>query len=260
MKRFQKFFVLCLACLMVLSLAACGEKQAEKKPVQDTDAIISSAPCVLQILTDADVSIAFDENGNALAAVANDSVSNKAVCDVAGQKGTEAVQAILTTMVDNNYLIETPYAIIRQLPGTIVPDEKFLNTIAADAEELLEGRPVILISAADMDDDGYCTVEIAEQILKAYLPADSEIIASSVMIDGCYTMSVEENDTLVDYVVSAYNGSIGLYNDLNPEQLSDDEMIPEDQQFVPESDAVPEEESTVSTEEEGTPTDEVPTN
>lgn len=252
MKRFQKFFVLCLACLMVLSLVACGEEKAEKKPAKDSQAIVSSAPCVLQILTDADISIAFDENGKALAAVANDTVSDKAVCDVAGKEGSKAVQAILTAMVDNNYLLENPYAIIRQMPGTVVPGESFLDTIAADAKEVLEDKPVIVISAADMDDDGYCTPEIAQQILEAYLPADAEITACSVMVDGCYTMSVKENDTYVDYVVSAYNGSIGLYTELNPEPLPEDEMVPEDQQFVPEPDEVIEEEFTTeddSTEE-----------
>lgn len=260
MKRFQKIFVLCLACLMVLSLAACGEKDAEKKPAaKDPSVIVSSAPCVLQILTDADVSVAFDENGKALAAVANDAVSDKAVCDVAGKKGSEAVQAVLTAMVDNNYMIDTTYAIIRQMPGTVVPDGEFLDTIAADAKELLKDKPVILISAADMDDDGYCSVEIAQEILEAYLPSSSKVIASSVMIDGCYTMSVEENDTLVDYVVSAFNGSVGLYNDLNPEQLPEDEMVPEDQQFVPEGDTNPEEEPINSPDEEDNTSDDMPT-
>lgn len=236
MKQFKRIFVLCLACLMVLSLAACGEKKAAKNDDKSAKEIVNAAPCVLQILTDADVSIAFDENGKALVAVANDELSNKAVCDVAGKKGTEAVQAVLTTMLDNQYLLEHPYAIIRQMPGTIVPGEEFLTAIAADAEALLEDMPVIMISSADMDSDGYCTEEIAEKILAAYLPEGAKILASSVMIDGCYTISVEDEGTQVDYVVSAYNGSIGLYDELHPESSWEDDMISEDQQFIQESD------------------------
>ena len=239
MKQFRKILVLCLACLMVLSLAACGEKKADKKDNGNSAAeIVNTAPCVLQILTDADVSIAFDENGKALAAVANDELSADAVCDVAGKKGSEAVKAILTAMVDKQYLLEHPYAIIRQVPGTMVPGEDFLNAIATDAAALLEEMPVILISAADMDGDGYCTEEVAKEILAAYLPDDAKIIASSVMIDGCYTISVEEEGVQVDYVVSAYNRSIGLYDELNPEPSTDEEEVPEDQQFVPEPDMV----------------------
>lgn len=238
MKQFRKILVLCLACLMVLSLAACGEKKAKKQDDKSAKEIVNAAPCVLQIRTDADVSIAFDENGKALTVVANDELSDKAVCDVAGMKGTEAVQAVLTAMLDNQYLLGHPYAIIRQMPGTIVPGEDFLTAIAADAEALLEDMPVIMISAADMDSDGYCTEEIAKEILAAYLPDGAEILASSVMIDGCYTISVEEEGTQVDYVVSAYNGSIGLYDELNPETSWEEDLISEDQQFIPESDEI----------------------
>lgn len=257
MKRFQKIMVLCLAALMVLSLAACGNKATSKKTDSEKEAsqIVRSAPCVLVVRADIELSIGFDENGNALAVASSDAADStaatvSAASNVAGMSAEEAIKVVLKNMAENATFAEHQYVTILQQHDTIVPSEDFLGNVAAAAEEVMEEMPVIVISAADMDNDGYFTAEIAEKILQAYLGDSATIIASSTMIDGCYIISCEENNTINDYSVSAYSGAIALYSDLVELPTTEDDLVPEDEQFTADDNATENVDADVNTEDD----------
>lgn len=238
MKKFRSILILCLVALMVLSLAACKKKGDDG--ARSAEEIVSSAPLVLQILTDAEIAIGMDENGNALALMGlnQNGIDAVALCeDVAGKSGAEAVKIVLNVIQENEYLIGKYYVVIRQQPNSLLPSEDYLDTIAAAAGEVLTSAPFVIVPASSMDADGYFNEEIAKQILQAYLGSDAKILNSSVMIDGCFIIACEEDGVVTDYSVSAYTGAIAAYSELQGDApLEEEDMIPEDQQFEPSDD------------------------
>lgn len=242
MKTTRRIFVLFLVALMVLGLAACKK---DKEAAGDLSAkeLVHSAPLKLQLLMDAEVSIGIDEDGNALAIIGNNEKGIEAaeLCDdVVGKTGAEAVKMVLTVIQENDLVIGMNYVIIRQEPETVLPSEDYLQIIGDAAKEALGGMPAIVISAADMDIDGYFNAEIAKQILQVHLGSEAKILNAGVMIDGCYIISCLEDDVQYDYSVSAYSGAVALADELAsdvPPVDPEEDQIPPEQQFIPPSDA-----------------------
>lgn len=234
MKTIRNILVLCLALALVLSLAACGGSKKSAADNKTSEELVAAAPCVLYLRADVDLTLGFNENGKALAVVGNDSVGAELAnaLDVKDMSAAEAVTAVITAMLEKDALISHPYLIIRQDHNSSVPNADFLTAVEEAAVAALEDMPVIMITTADMDADGYFTEEVAKEILQAHLGADAKILASSVLVDGCYIISCQvEGDTL-DYNVSGYSGAIAPQDELSPDEpVDEEEMIPEDQQF-----------------------------
>lgn len=233
MKKFRNILILCLSALMVLSLAGCKKN---KKGGGD----ISNAPLVLEILTDAEIAIGMDDDGNAIAlsGLNQEGIDAVALCDdVAGKSGAEAVKIVLDVIVENEYLVRKPYVVIRQQPNSLLPSEDYLDTIAAAAKEALGSTAFVIVPASAMDADGYFNEEIAKQVLFAFLGGEAKILDTSAMIDGCYIITCEFEETVIEYSVSGYSGATAPYVDLvGDTPLEEEELIPEDQQFEPTDD------------------------
>lgn len=245
-QQYKKQILIGAACLvavvliiLIIALSGGNKGSGKKAPELPPKELIYTSPSALRIRVGASgpyLSVAFDNKGNVTALVAEQGDINETIvtncADIIGKPGSDAVQQILTVVRDNDLMIDQNYVLLSLRNNSDLPNDSFLPTIAADAEALLEGIPVILATNADMDADGYYNVDIARQLLKAFLGEDIVITAESIMIDGCYTFTCKEGADYIDYVVSAFNGSVAPYYDIVTEPSPEEEdMIPGDQQF-----------------------------
>ena len=112
MNTLRKVLMLVLAMVLVLGLVACGPKKnedANPAPApqsspsgEEAQQIVTAAPGKITILTDMELTLGFDNNGNALALTGNSDVASRlaAQCNIAGKSCADAMAIILPLLTE----------------------------------------------------------------------------------------------------------------------------------------------------------------
>lgn len=223
MKIFQKSLILCLAAVLVLGLAACGPKgesgtsTPNSAPSSLTDEeiaqIVAAAPGKLTIYAGVELTLGYNENGNALAVIGNSEVANQLAAEskVANLPCADAVAAIIS-VVAKEYAQMRGYITIRQELGGPNPSDDFMTKIADVARAATE-TPIVVVSIADMDETGYFNQLVAKSVIRAAKGEHAEIVTLSDMHEGKYVVILKENGENVTYLMSALSGSLQAHSD-----------------------------------------------
>lgn len=220
MNTLRKVLMLVLAMVLVLGLVACGPKKnedANPAPApqsspsgEEAQQIVTAAPGKITILTEMELTLGFDNNGNALALTGNSDVASRlaAQCNIAGKSCADAMAIILPLLTEHAQI--RGFITIRQEPGSVNPGEHFMSNIAAAAEKA-DAAPVVVIAAADMDSTGYFNQSVAEKVVRAAFGDQVEVRHITAMYEGRYVVTIAEGSSTADYAISALTGTVSPY-------------------------------------------------
>ena len=164
------------------------------------------------------VEIYYDEKGEVvyltgISAVGN-SLANQQQ-DVLGKSCSEVISNVITASADYSYLgQDAQYVMLRPTKDSPLPDENFLNQLAADIEGILQEAnilvPVILFTDKDLDENGYITTDAAQQLLLAHLMLDDcdTIGGTPKPINGEHAFVITYGVMSGNYIVDAVDGTV----------------------------------------------------
>ena len=224
MKLIKKLLAILMASIMVFGLLACGqEATTPTNPVSGEEGDPRIAGMVV-FSSDASVGINYDAEGMVLSisgispegdilAQSVGAVEGLTCSDLVAKLTDEsAKQALLSTTV-----------IIKQSFGSALPGSNFLETlvsaIEAAAEEASAIIDVIMISAEQLDENGYINLETSKTIMLSKLGLQSASTfdgTPSPDTNGDYMFYIAEGDLEGTFLLNAVTG---LVTELSEEDL-----------------------------------------
>ena len=223
----KKLLAVALAAVLMLSLFACGKKD-EYQPTDDAaeeiaQNLINGEAGRLTIYAEADMQIVYDKDGDILDIIALSTIAEEIVnaYDFAEKDTSLAVKELIDSIVDLEIVISKGYVMIRQEPGSATPNDTFLKDIHEEAKQNKAELSIVLLSAEELDANGYFSAEIAVDILTAQVPTveGSVFNCSDEPIGGSYQIFCTDSANITtEYAVGAIDGSIVLMENSNQEE------------------------------------------
>lgn len=229
MKIFQKSLIFCLVALLVLSMAACGAKKGDTNTgtsapssdpsIEELTQIVETAPGKITIYADLNVTIGYDANGNALAAIGEIDATNSLLvaCKIANQPCAEAIASVVAALAEE-YAQGRNFITIRQEMGSPNPGDDFMTKIYNAATAATE-VPIVVVSIADMDETGYFNQNTAKSVMRAAFGDHVEIVSLSEMREGKYVVTIQQSGENLIYLMSALTGSLRVHSDTVDEPI-----------------------------------------
>lgn len=225
MKTTKKLLAILMAAAMVLCLLACGNEPAEQTGSQDGEAL--SDPRVYGMLvfsTDASVSINYDSEGLVLGLEGNNAegiVLVENYEDYLGKSCSDVVTELMNKSAE--YATVTQNVIVKQSYGSALPGTNFLENIVSEAQAAADAADVItnviMITAEDLDENGYISLEMAKTIVLSKLGLESAATFDgdpSPDTNGDYMFYLEEGDVKGTFLLNAITG---IVQELSEEDL-----------------------------------------
>lgn len=257
----KRFLAILMAVVMVLGLAACGQKGAQNSQ-HNGDASNTRVVGMLVFSTDASLNISYNDQGTILALEGTNDEGitlAEAFPDCVGMTCGDLVAELIKKCASQNTLTEN--VILKQSFGSKLPGADFLNDLVskaqAAADEANMTTNVIQIPAENLDENGYINVDTAKTILLNKLGLEKAAILDCVStpdVNREYMLYVEDGEIAGTFMVNAVTG---ITRQLTEEELrelegvSGEEEIPVEEEGI---DVLPTEENTEPT----TPTEAAP--
>ncbi len=190
---FTKVLALLLCAILTLGLfAGCGNNETPKetKPIYDPTPV-----GMLMVACDATLQITYDGSGLVQKLEAGNEEGQNIVAEYAdnepiGITCAELVADLIRKCFGHGYIpMENGNVVIKQAHDSTLPSATFLEDIAKVAQELAAEKPVVIIRAEDLDENGYITEAAARILLQQTLGLNSPETVRVVgqMEDGQYT-------------------------------------------------------------------------
>lgn len=254
MNTTKKFLAMLMALVMVLGLAACGQK-GKQNSQQNVDTSNSRIVGMLVFSTEASLNISYNDQGMVLALEGTNAKGialAEAFPDCVGMTCSDLVVELLKKSASENTLAEN--VILKQSFGSALPDADFLNTLVSKAQAAADEADIITnviqIPAENLDENGYINVDAVKTILLNKLSLEKAAILDCVPtpdINGEYMLYVEDGEIVGTFMVNAVTG---ITRQLTEEELrelegiSGEEEIPVEEEGI---DVLPTEEYTEPT-------------
>lgn len=231
MKMTKKILAILFSAVLVLGLmAACAKNEATnaaQSNTSGTEAPDTTPFGMIVFSTDiASVNLQFNAEGVVLSVEGNDAdgiaMLESAEKDVVGMTCADAVTELTKIAINGGVL--TNNLIIKQSVGTEVPSETFMNDMGEAAKKAVsaEGAEanLIVIAAADLDENGYISVASAKQIVMGVMGVeklDSFDGDDSVDGSGEYLFYITAGDVQTVYTV---HGVYGTCHEMSEDELN----------------------------------------
>lgn len=260
--------IVCVA-LCLCALAACGNQQNNSTPTTPNNnstkppVVNAQAGGMLLLNAGAAVQVTYDSQGLVMKL---DSVDDNGATvithfpdsDYVGMSCSNLICALITKSTDLGFAShDLKNIVIKQVRGSSLPGTLFLEDIVKDAQAAVTTDAAIyLITAAELDEDGYINAETARKLLQAHLGLNSidSIAGSPEIMEQQYTFTATVGGRQNTYALDAVTGGFtGIYvQEPDYEHYYDPTYETE-----PEIEYVPEETEPTPTRPE--PTEETPT-
>lgn len=208
--------VLMSAMLLLGILAGCNAEPPATDPTNKVSTPIAAGMLVLN--AEASINISYDADGLVLDIEAADDNGSIVVGEYEGFLGKTCSDAVCDLIAGANrsgFLTEeSTYIMIKQALGSALPGSTFLETIVKDAEAALTeaglDAAVVLVTAENLDENGYIDLETAKALMLAYIARDSfdTLDGTTAPIDGAYGFAVTAGDLEGNYIVDAVTGDV----------------------------------------------------
>ena len=231
MKMTKKILAILFSAVLVLGLmAACAKNEANNAAQSSnsgTEAPDNTPFGMFVFSTDiASVNLQFNAEGVVLSVEGNDAdgtaLLESAEKDVVGMTCADAVTELTKLAINGGVL--TNNLVIKQSVGTEVPSESFMNEMGEAAKKAVsaEGAEanLIVITAADLDENGYISVASAKQIVMGVMGVeelDSFDGDDSVDGSGEYLFYITAGDVQTVYTV---HGVYGTCHEMSEDELN----------------------------------------
>lgn len=133
---------------------------------------------------------------------------------------------------------EVNYVLIKQVHGSTVPANNFLEGITLDAQAAIETAgsmaQLVVLTVNDLDGEGYINTDSAKKLMQAYMATDRTdylCVGTDYPIDGMYGFLFGIDDIQEKLIVDAETGDVyegeleGV--DYGDEMLEEEEFIPD---------------------------------
>ena len=228
----KKILALVLSLVLVLGLfAGCGEdlldgivgggsnsstdKNSTPTPTGGSNGNeeVANANIVGMLVVNANaaVNVSYDNKGNVLevsGANENGDILASEYTNYADKPCSEVVCDLIANSSLSGYLTtEVNHVVIKQAVGSASPAENFLETIKLDAEAALaeagSTAKLLVLSTANLDEDGWIDLESAKALALAFLSIESFDLleGTDAPIDGCYSFRITSGSYLDETVV-----------------------------------------------------------
>ena len=217
--------LLCIALLM--GLCACSQPAGQAGSNNDDTPNSPQAFGMLTLNMNAIVNVSYDEEGFVFSVSSGNEMGNEITESLTATSGlscTKLVCDLIHAIADTPYATEQNTILLKQEMGSQIPSDNFLENIRLEAEKIAGDRSVILVTADQLTEDGYLSLDSAKELLMKQLKVDADAISgASIMQDGLYSLSVTRSDTTTHYTLEAGSGVI-------EEQTDEPDMdsLPED--------------------------------
>lgn len=213
MKKLNRLPVIVLALALILSLAACKNKNsgdATDAKGQTITADTSDSIGSVMLIGENYLTVYYDDDGEVVSTV--DSEGNGVYKDLNGKACAKAVAELLKK---SDPPVVTTSLLIKHVRGSQLPNDNFLQGITTEAKLAIGDKPVVVSAADDQNDMGYFSAETAKAVLAAYLgnPENAEYVTATKPVDGYYDVRVTVEGRTDDYSVGAYYGHVELIFD-----------------------------------------------
>ena len=208
--------VLMSAMLLLGILAGCNAEPPATDPTNKVSTPVAAGMLVLN--AEATVNISYDADGLVLDIEAADDNGSIVVGEYEGFLGktcSDAVCDLISGANRSGFLTEeSTYIMIKQALGSALPGSTFLETIVKDAEAALTAAgldaAVVLVTAENLDENGYIDLETAKALMLAYIARDSfdTLDGTTAPIDGAYGFAVTAGDLEGSYIIDAVTGDV----------------------------------------------------
>lgn len=217
--------ILAVAAMLVCVLAGCGDQTAPQQTAPATgeqtqnNAADTNPNGMLVLSTEASVKITYDADGMVLAVEGiNDYgiILADEYTDYEGKSCADAVKELLVASVNSGNLSpDVKNVVIKLAVGSTQPGTNFLETIGTAAQDTLtaEGSSakVTLIDVADLDEEGYISLDTAKALLMNQLGVEKldAYYGSETPSNGAYVCTVDVGGVESAYSIDAVTGLIG---------------------------------------------------
>ena len=189
----------------------------------------------LMLNANAAVEITFDKDGMVLDVLPSNEQGNILLGEYEGFLGSTCSE-VVCELIGNSALAgflapEVNYIMIRQIKDAQLPNENFLEDIAKDAQaelDRIESTAVLVVlSAEDLDGDGYINLESAKELMLAAMALKEfdVLIGTDAPIDGKYSFHMTADTTEEYLIIDAVTGDVypGTMDEVDYEQDNIDE-------------------------------------
>lgn len=235
----RKILAIFLVAILALGIfAGCGKKKTETNTTEGTTTettlgkdelagiVLINVGGSVEILYNVDgavLSVAgFGEHGIELA---------KEMDTAVGTACKDTVRVITEKAVDLGYVDkDTKMIVVKEGVGSILPTEDFLDNCVSEIESLVKDANVVLISADELENNGYINLGAAQNLLKMYLSMSGDVTFDGPLsVKGSkYYLSTKYLDDTVYYSVDASDGTIKPCSKEDFEMISTMGFLPEE--------------------------------
>lgn len=240
----KKMIAIVMSALLLLGIFAGCNKQAEPTPEPTNGGVSTPMAAGLLVLNaNGAVNVSYDADGMVLAVEGideNGEILAAEYVDFLGKSCSEAICDLIAASAHSGFLnAEENYVLIKQAIDSVLPGANFLEEIEKDASNAIEAAGstalLVVMTDANLDENGYINLESAKDLVAAYLAVDSldTIDGTSSPIDGQYSFHITAGDIDLELIVDGVSGDVyeGRLDDAHfeeDENLDDVIEVPED--------------------------------